>query len=251
MKNHITLFKRTYNHTTLWKGLNALLKSQLYSSELWQLDLLSRGAYSSLVQKIKTLNLWTMMLAVVRDALHGLSALTNSFTVNNRIFVGLGLVGIVSPLSACLHLLFDQNEFVENWYHVNNFYLLLLLGPYLAGFFLTLGVFFLFPKNVARSYSLVIPMAYLVGKILWLYFTTSNAEYWAVPHWTFFAMGFIISMVILMSSEWLTWRKFHRADSFEAREKGLYQIADSVDAEKWKSMMMETLRQKYEFNSKF
>jgi hypothetical protein len=233
MKNHITLFKRTHTPLLqLWKGLNAFLKSQLYSSELWQLDLLSRGAYSSLVQKIKTLNLWTKMLAVVKDVRTGLHALLSSATINNRIFIGLGFVGIVSPLSAC-------------------FYLFMLLGPYLAGFFLTLGVFFLFPKNVTRSYSLVIPMAYLVGKILWLYFTTSNAEYWAVPHWTFFAMGFIISMVILMSSEWLTWRKFHRADSFDARQKGLYQIADSVDAEKWKSMMMETLRQKYEFNEKF
>jgi hypothetical protein len=248
---HFFGFYKSITPLQVWKGLNSFLNAQLQSSDLWQLRQSYHGVYSLVVQKLKSLNLWTMTNVAVKDALTGLDALLSSASTNARILIGLGLVGIVTPLSACTHLLFDQNDFVEKWYHVNNFYLFMLLGPYLAGFFLTLGVFFLFPKDSKRAYILIVPMAYLIGKIGWLYFTTTNAEYWAVPHWSFFAMGACISMVIFMSAEWLMWRKFHRADSFEARQKGLYQIADDVDSDKWKSMMMETLRQKYEFSQKF
>lgn len=235
----------------LWKGLNDFLHAQLLCSELWPLRLLSPGVFLSHVQILSRKNLLKVATAAVRDVLHGLNALAISAVINKRILLGLGVVGVVMPLSACMYMLFDQTVQVEGWYHVNNFYLFMLLGPYLAGTCLTVGVFFLFPQNAPRSYILILPLAYLIGKILWLYLTTSNAQYWSVPHWSFFAIGASISVVLLISIDWLTWRFFHRELAFEKRFELIAANREKFGMDQIGAMFLKTWDEREKFQKQY
>lgn len=238
-------FLTTKHHYLKWKRLNALSKSLLQCSELWLLGQLWPGALTYLQRKSQ------LVAAAGRGAVTGLRALALSVSTNKRILSGAGFAGIVSPLSACMYLLFDQSEDVAGWYHVNNFYLFMLLGPYLASLFMTLGVFLLFPNFSGRAYFLLIPCAYLIGKIMWLYTTTSNAEYWSVPHWSFFAVGILTSTVLLIALDWLTWRFFHRELAFEKRLELIYNNANAFPAETVVSMFKTTMKDKKEFSKQY
>lgn len=235
----------------LWKGLNDFLYAQLLCSELWSLRLLSPGVFLSHVQILSRKNLLKVATAAGRDVLHGLHALAISAVINKRILLGLGVVGVVTPLSACMYMLFDQTVQVQNWYHVNNFYLFMLLGPYLAGTFLTMGVFFLFPRESKRAYILIAPLSYLIGKILWLYLTTSNAQYWSVPHWSFFAIGACISVVLLISLDWLTWRFFHRELAFEKRFELIAANREKFGMDQIGAMFLKTWDERKNFQKQY
>jgi hypothetical protein len=192
-----------------------------------------------------------MIVRVLRDLHAGLLALVMTSTANARIYVGLGLMGVIAPLAACAYLLFDRGEVDSSWYHLNYFHLLFLLGPHLFELFCLLGAFLLFPQGSKRAYLIAIPAGYVLAKIVWLISVTNNQEFWQVVPSSFVLGGIAISGVVLKIMNWLTWRQFHAVDSFEAKQKGLYQIANDLPAEKYRSMMQETLRNKYEFNSKY
>jgi hypothetical protein len=188
----------TRNHFFNLKPLQSLwvnlLRAATRGSEFWYLDHSWHGM-SMLVQPIR------VHADRVRFAgLSALQALALSSTANYRIFAGLIFVGIVTPLASCTYQLFDFKERVEGWYHLNSFHLFMLLGPYLSGLALTIGVFLLFPKGVKRAYTLLIPAGYFVGKLIWLYQTSSNEEYWMVPSFSFFAVGAVISLTIFFCS---------------------------------------------------
>lgn len=187
----------------------------------------------------------------VRGLTAGLHALTISVDVNARIYVGLAFVGMVTPLAACVYLLFDKSVRIEGWYHANNFYLFMLLGPYLAGLCLCVGVFLLFPQSAKRAYTLLVPVAYFIGKIIWLYYADSNDEFWSVPEWSYFAIGLLIGFVLLISIDFLAARKFHRADSYDKRLEGIFNVADDLPADKVVSMFKTTWREKKEFSKQY
>jgi hypothetical protein len=213
---------------------------------LWQLP--QHGVSSGLAQ---TIRLWMMTAHVHKVALAGLRALMMSATSNHRIYGGLVLMGVVSPLAACVYLVFDRTSVVNDWYHLNYFHLFFLIGPHLFQFFCLVGAFLLFPQGSKRAYLLAVPIGFVLAKIIWLILVTNNAEFWQVVPSSFVLIGILISGVLLLTIDFLTWRQFHGLDSFEKREKGLYQIADDVTPEKFKSMVMETWRNKFEFHSKY
>ena len=183
----------------------------------------------------------------------GLAALplTISSQVNRRIYVGLGLMGVVAPLSSCFYMVFDRMAFDETWYHANYFHFFLLLGPSFFILFCLMGTFLLFPQGSMRAYLLAIPAGFTIGKILWLALVTSNHEFYRVVPQSFLLHGISISLVLFITLDWFTWRKFHREDAFEARLDSLATNADHFEDAKFKSMFKSVWREKKEFQSKY
>ena len=204
----------------------------------------SRGAFISLLKKLS-------LVHVGRELNVGLHALADSATVNKRLFVGLVLIGIMAPLAGCFYLLFDKTDSVEGWYYVNNFYLLLVLGPSFKEIVVFVGVYHLFPKDSKRAYLLSIPMGFSIGKILWLLTITSNDQFHSITPFDFVFTGVVISAGLFFSIDWLIWRWSHRAMAFDARLKLIYQNADEFSHEKVISMFKTTMREKLEFPKQY
>lgn len=199
-----------------------------------------------------TRSFWSGTIApALRDLLAGLDAISKTLDVNRRIYWGLGSMGVVAPLSACVYLLFDRTVEDEAWYHLNYFHFFFLIGPHLFQFFCLIGAFLLFPENSKRAFTLIIPTGYVLAKILWLSSVTSNAEFWAVVPAAFVLTGFLISAVLFLMLNWLTWRQFHGADAYDARLKGIYRVSKDLPAEKVVSMFQQTMMEKEAFNTKF
>lgn len=238
---------RKFKTPLQWRRLGSLLRAAIRGSELWLLDQHWHGMY------LQAQRILAHVVRAARAFRIALRALALSATASKRIYAGLGFVGIVTPLASCFYLLFNQSVRIEGWYHLNNFYLFMLLGPYLSGLALTIGVFLLFPPNVKRAYTLIIPAAYFIGKIIWLYQTETNAEYWTVPSWPFFAVGACIAVVIFLLSDWICKRKFHGEDRFEARLDGIisHLTDEDVSAEKFRSLVRTTWRERKEFKRSF
>lgn len=251
MKTHNGHFSNIITPLVQWRRLGDLLRAAIRGSELWLLDQLWHGVLLQATQMKKTLRV--LADKEVRAGLLAVQALALSVTASRRIYAGLGFVGIVTPLASCAYQLFDQGLIVRDWYHINNFYLFMLLGPYLSGLALTIGVFLLFPTGVKRSFTLLIPAAYFIGKIIWLYQTESNKEYWSVPSWSFFAVGLLISCVIFFLIEWFAHRQFHGKDSFNARVKSLGNVVDeeAISDAKFRSMFRQTFYAKENFKSQY
>jgi hypothetical protein len=233
-----------------WKRLNDYLKaSGCWLVAFWSAQL-SLGE-SITVSTVRTpLNQVAAVVKAVRD---GLTAQVLSLKTNRRLLVGFGFIGIMAPLVGCLHLLFDKSVMDREWYHLNNHYLLLLLGPFITGVFICIGVYHLFPNGCKRAYTLALPMGYLLGKIIWLYQIESNEEFEQIPPISIILLGVLISAVILFLNEWLAWRWAHRTRAFDSRLDGLYQIVDeeSISAEKFRSMFKTVYQQKKNFPKEY
>jgi hypothetical protein len=188
---------------------------------------------------------------VLREVTAGLSALKNSVTANNRVFVGLGLMGVVSPLSACFYMLFDRGAEFPGWYHVNYFHLFFLLGPHLFELFCLMGAFLLFPQGSKRAYVLIIPIGYIIAKIIWLILANSNQDFWAIVPMSIVLIGMLIGAVLLLMIDWFAHYKFHGIDSFNARFETLANGADLVDDNTFKRLFLQTMKAKREFYRKY
>jgi hypothetical protein len=199
------------------------------------------------------LNHLRILAAAVKGVQAGLHALVLSATANKRLYVGFGFIGIVAPLVGCSYLLFDRTVVDVEWYHQNNFYLLLLLGPFITGVFICIGVYHLFPNGSKRAYTLALPMGYLIGKIIWLYQIESNEEFYQITPVNIILVGVLISTVIMFLSEWLTWRWSHRIRAFACRRDSLDNIVDDEDISdaKFRSMFRQVYREKKEFHKQY
>lgn len=185
-----------------------------------------------------------------REVLAGLSVQLRLFLsqVNRRTFVGMGLMGVVAPLSACFYMLFDWRvDKVAGWYHDNYFHFFLLLAPYFFVMFCLLGVWFLFPHRSARAYGLVVPMGYTVSKILWLALVSNDAEFYSVVPLSFVLMGGLLSVFLFIAFDWLAHNVFHRQDAFERRIETLYNGIDLVDGETFKGLFKKSVEEKKAF----
>jgi hypothetical protein len=189
-------------------------------------------------------------LKEVRVGLHVLS-LTTLSNLNVRIFVGLGVMGVVAPLSACFYMLFDRVDYVQDWYHVNYFHLFFLLGPHLFILSGVVGAWFLFPQGSKRAYALVVPAGYTIAKILWLIQCSSNEDFWSVVPLSFILTGVLISAFLFISLDWLAHNKFHREDAYQARMDNLVKLADEFDDVKFKSMVKTVWREKEAFQKQY
>jgi hypothetical protein len=171
--------------------------------------------------------------------------------VNARIYVGGVVMGVVAPLTGCAYMLFSRTDHVQGWYHVNYFHFFYLLGPHLFEFFCLCGVFLLFPRSSKRAYFIAIPTGYVLAKIIWLIQIKSNQELWQVVPSSFILISILISLVILLTLDFLTWRKFHRVDAFEKRIDGILQVSDDLPSDKVVSMLKLTWRERKDFQTKY
>jgi hypothetical protein len=231
-----------YNKQLCEKGFLLYL-----SSRHWQFMLM--------VAKRKLSSLWMQMAAhvlqVLRAGRDAAQAQIMAATANKRIFIGLGLMGVVAPLAACLYLLFDRVEVDKGWYYLNYFHLFFVLGPHIAYIVAFVGIFYLFPFMSKRSYLMALPTGWNIAKIVWLISATSNEAFWQPVPKSLYLIGGLVALVFYLTHDWLTWRFFHRFDSFKAREKGLYQIVNDVPADKFVSMWKVYYEQKNNFQREF
>lgn len=231
-----------------WKQLNDSLKTLGSELVFWFSGLRLHGEYISII-----LSLPKILGAAGRDALAGLHALVLATSANKRLYAGFGFIGIVAPLVGCSYLLFDRTIVDVEWYHLNNFYLLLLLGPFITGVFICIGVYHLFPTGSKRAYALALPMGYLIGKIIWLYQIESNEEFYQITPVNIILVGVLISVIILFLSEWLAWRWAHRTRAFDVRLDSLDNIVDDEDITdaKFRSMFRQVYKDKKAFPKQY
>jgi hypothetical protein len=172
----------------------------------------------------------TRIASAPRAISAGLHAVVHSTTTNLRIYVGLILVGVVSPSSMVFYKIFDKEAVDQTWYHLNFFYLFHVLGPYLLMGFFIVGMYHLFPNGSKRSYILAMPLGYIISKSILIILCTSNEEWHESVSLPMFAMGAGIALVLFVSIDWFAWRKYHKFDSIPARIKGIIAMP-GLDAE--------------------
>jgi hypothetical protein len=244
-------FLSIYNLQTplQWKKLNDSLKMAGRSLRCWLLSLSSHG---KLFLPNRIPNLRAVAVAV-KAAVTTLDVLVLSVTTNKRLYVGLVFIGVIAPLAGCSYLLFDRTVLDREWYHLNNFYLLLLLGPFITGVFICIGVYHLFPNGSKRAFLLALPMGYLMGKIIWLYQIKSNDEFYELTPVHIILVGVLISIVLLISIEWLEWRWAHRTRAFDCRLDSLDNIVneESISDAKFRSMFRTIYNEKKNFPKEY
>jgi hypothetical protein len=235
-----------FQTTTQWKQLNDSLKTLTSELVFWLSGLRLPGGFI-------LLNHFRNLVAAGKVVATGLHAVVLSTVANKRLYVGFGFMGIVAPLAGCMHLLFNKTVIDVEWYHLNNFYLLLLLGPFITGVFICIGVYHLFPNGSKRAYALALPMGYLIGKIIWLYQIESNEEFEQITPLNVVLVGVLISVIIFFLSEWLAWRWAHRTRAFDARLDSLDNIVDeeSISDAKFRSMFRQVYKEKKAFPKQF
>lgn len=162
----------------------------------------------------------------------------------------MGGMFVAAPVAYFAYAMFDRGHHILGYYHHNYWHLFFLIRFQVSEVVFLIGLYILFSKSpYAKAIS--VKLGFVLMAMTMNIAAESNEEIWDTFNIYLWGAGVCFSLALFFLLDFMVWKKFHRIDSFDARQKGLYQIADSVDAEKWKSMMMETLRQKYEFNSKF
>lgn len=197
----------------------------------------------------KNLNYASMiLLALAARAVAVLKVFISTRRVNARLFVGMALVGIITPLADVFYTWLPAGRVPESeWYYESWYWLFLCLGPYIALLSFCVGTMFILLPNAfdKRSYFFIVPIGFALAKIVWLWQVTNHDEYLQVPPIAFFIYSFGFVALMLVLSNYLAWRKYHRADSFPKRMDGLCQIADMNDpvqkafATTWQEMKLK------------
>lgn len=255
-----TLFKQQHHYKwthlknfagTLGSGLYSLFS---YSEPLQQLTFL--------VQRSRLNPNTTALVSKVVASLVTVKSLLKTRLLNDRIFLALVLFG-AAPFAACIHLFFNRKEVVPQLadYHENYFHLFNLLGPYLFCLVVLTGVSLLIPRKertfkifkrplqVQLNRIIAIPFAFTISKLIWLYQTKSNEDFWSLPHWTYVAWSLLIGYVYYLLIEWLTWRKYHAFDGLLATLEGLYKIDLPEEVRREKALPL--IKELKQFNSKY
>jgi hypothetical protein len=196
-------------------------------------------------------NLSMRIVPVLRVPRAGLVALFLTSVTNIRIFWGIGLMGVVAPLAACVYMVFDRTDYVQGWYHVNNFHLFHILCPWLFVLACILGLFLMFKITEKRRYTAAIPAGYVIGKIIWLINTGSNEEYWKFVPWQFLLSGLLVAVVTMALMDYLTYRHFHGKDSLTRRFETIYNASDKLPADQIVSMFKKNFEEYKSFESKY
>jgi hypothetical protein len=191
------------------------------------------------------------VLQVLRAGQDAAQAQIMAATANKRIFIGLGLMGVVAPLAACFYMMFDRVQVDADWYYLNYFHLFFVLGPHIAYIVAFVGIFYLFPFMSKRSYLMALPTGWNIAKILWLISANSNETFWQpVPKSMYLICG-LIALVFYLTHDWLTWRFFHRVHAFECRIESIKRYSDDLDNEKLGSMVRQAWKTEKEFQKEF
>jgi hypothetical protein len=161
----------------------------------------------------------------------GLVAVVNSATVNNRAYTGLFIWGVLTPLSLVFYKLFDRS--VEDHSYIgNNYWTLHAMGPYLAMCVFLIGAFHHYPYGSKRAYGVVIPLGFMLQKLVLIVLCTSDEEWHTWMNWPLFVGGILLSIVLFISMDHFIWRKYHDFDAKMARVQGLVLISSAKESEK-------------------
>jgi hypothetical protein len=211
-----------------------------YRTKLGMCWLQFRSFFSSLVSRF--LSLVARSKKLIHRHVHAgrdhvspaLTAMALSITVNLRTYLGWCLVG-VSPAAACVHMWFDRNEKIADWYHESYFHLFMLLGPYLFCLVVFIGIYLVIPPAKEKTIKvfkrtlhyqttrlMAYPIGFAIGKIIWFIQTTSNEQYWDLPTVSIFAVGLALAYLTITQIDYWTWKKFHAFDGIVSSLNGLY-----------------------------
>lgn len=256
------LFKHNKQQLLKWRSLKNYLDAgrrdwpSLFSSSE------PIAQFMLLVQRSK-LSLKNYALAnKVAAFLATIQGLLKSTLLNDRIYSAL-VIFCFSPLAACIHMRFNRKEVVPGLadYHENYFHLFNLLGPYIFCLVVLIGSCLLIPKrtktfkvfkhslNVQLSRIMFIPIGYTIAKLIWLYYTKSNEDFWSIPNWSYFAVGLFVGYIIYLLIEWLMWRKYHAFDGIIASIEGLYKI--ELPEEIRREKVLPLIKELKEFSTKY
>lgn len=168
----------------------------------------------------------------LQDTLAGLGAAMQEVLSNNRYTAGIVFLLIIAPLSSVFYYLFNPAVFIENWYYTAPYYLWYTLSPYLMLGFASVGIFLLFPQKCKTSYlATVWPLGYAIAKITYLsLFVTTNEQFHAAAPWFLLLTGVLIAISLLLTTNYLLYRKYHLKHGTIARIMGIIQ-APGIDAD--------------------
>lgn len=202
----------------------------------------------------------SVLVSKVRAFLATIQAVMESRLLNGRIYLAL-VIFCASPFAACIHMGFNRKADDIGGYHVNYFHLFNLLGPYFFCLVVLLGVCLLIPPkqktfkvfkrslNIQISRIMFLPIGFTISKLIWLYNTKSNEDFWSVPGWSYVMVGTFAGYISYLLIEWFTWRKYHAFDGIIASIEGLYQIDLPEDVRMAK--VKPLLKELKEFHSKY
>jgi hypothetical protein len=95
------------------------------------------------------------------------------------------------------------------------------------------------------------PLGFVLAKMAWLTQVQSNDELWELVPSSFIIIGALVSIVIFITLDFLTWRKFHRVDAFEKRIDGILQVSDELPPTKVVSMLKVTWNERKNFQRQY
>jgi hypothetical protein len=234
--------KTIINNQQLLRWERELQRLESWLSLLWQHGVYTPVKTSLLVLKNQKLVLAGQdhLVTLIANA----RALVMASTVNSRVYVGLLLMLVATPLASCSHLLFNQELRNPDWYYRNYYDLFLVIGPYASIFLCLLGVYF-YSDYTKKAKALYFPMGMALGKVLWLIQVSSNDEFNSLPSIAFLFYGLMISALLPTVLDHLIWRKFHDFDGKMARIEGLTNVLPMDD--KSKSMLVNEIKKARSF----
>lgn len=174
-------------------------------------------------------------------SLHNSKAVAKAFP---RFVVGLVCLIWMAPYADIFYTRLDFNDRVsaDVWYYESYHWLFLCLGPYLKSILQVIGIYLcLVHSSGLKNYIIAYPLAFDVGKVLWLLQVNSHPEYLKVPTWLFIGYGAVTSLLIVTILDKLTFWLNHRVHAIKKRFEGLRLIAYSVDAETFRSNVVKTM----------
>lgn len=157
---------------------------------------------------------------IVRASLAAVTGLRVA-TSNYRLYVGVWLIAVVSPLASVSYQLFDRTVFEATEYYGNAYYYLFAIGPHISLLISLTGLFYLFPQFSKRKFFLAIPATYHLSKIIWLSMVDNNADFHRMLPLSIVLLGLTASLVWFCTADYLMGLQFHKQDGIMARIEGV------------------------------
>lgn len=245
-----------------WRRLGSFLRMVMCGLPYCLPEGQSLGAYFSSGARMIWAGIRVHAAQVPHAFLAWIKALANC-AINNRIYAGLGLVVIVAPVSACIHMLPGMKELVsQDWFYKNYYNLYLVLGPYFFCLCIVMTAFLWIPPTVKRikfskkalsfqiTRALSIPFGLIVGKIVWLIFCDSNEDFELLGNPLFFLGGVIISYIAFRVLEYSVWRQEHAMNAIINSLEGLYNTPGFTEEQR-RELSAPYWKELREFHSKY
>lgn len=184
---------------------------QSYSS--WQ-------SLSVLLQRLRSGMIHRFASQVILDSL---TVSLEEVVSNRRYTVGIIFLLVIAPLASIFYQVCDPSVKVEGWFYLNNYYFLYTLSNYFMLAFASVGTFLLFPIKCKTSYlATVWPFGYAIEKLIYYgFFVDSNEQFHQATPWIFLLAGLLSAIGLLMSADYLLYRKYHLKAGTIARMRGI------------------------------